>query len=401
MSTAPSGADASPPSPPPPSPSGWQAFRASVMGLFHQYANWLVSISWKRFFVLSVLLLLVAVILQHLPPFSYTVGSVASSSHPVAGIPPVPPVRRCHRLPPVPRANEPTIKIEKKGDKGDDVVISIDRDGVRISPHVQIDRNGVRIGPGASASGASAASSAGPAASIAADGIEIRLPPGADSEAVREAVKEAREAVVEAIRESQKEIAEAAREAARKPPRALRRSLRRACRRARRRGDRRPHRQAHARPQVRRLPDRSGVAGDLLLGDPEDRLQAHHPGRGQGRGRDRDRRLGAAQAPGRRGAHGGDAGPGRAALPVQHAGLDRPPDRDRPAAREHDAEEPDRAAQGVDAVDARVEPCAAQPRPRDGGDPALSRDPEGADGRPAADRASWSPRACSRPSSRR
>jgi hypothetical protein len=53
------------------------------------------------------------------------------------------------------------------------------------------------------------------------------------------------------------------------------------------------------------------------------------------------------------GAHGGDAGAGRAALPVQHAGLDRPPDRDRPEAREPDAEEPDRAAAGVDAGDAR------------------------------------------------
>jgi len=173
-----------------------------VLGLFHRYANWLVSISWKRFLLLSVLLLLAAVILQHLPPFSYNVGSVASGSHTVTVVPPVPPVP-----PRVP---------EKKDDKGSDVVISIDRNGVRITPHVQIDRDGVRIGPGAStpAPNASAPASAAAAASVAADGIEIRLPPGADSEAVREAVKEAREAVVEAIRESQKEIAEAAQEAA-------------------------------------------------------------------------------------------------------------------------------------------------------------------------------------------
>jgi len=173
-----------------------------VLGLFHRYANWLVSISWKRFLLLSVLLLLAAVILQHLPPFSYNVGSVARGSHTVTVVPPVPPVP-----PRVP---------EKKDDKGSDVVISIDRNGVRITPHVQIDRDGVRIGPGAStpAPNASAPASAAAAASVAADGIEIRLPPGADSEAVREAVKEAREAVVEAIRESQKEIAEAAQEAA-------------------------------------------------------------------------------------------------------------------------------------------------------------------------------------------
>ena len=76
-------------------------------------------------------------------------------------------------------------------------------------------------------------------------------------------------------------------------------------------------------------------------------------GRGEGRRRDRDRRVRSAQAPGRRSAHGGDAGAGRAALPVQHAGLDRPPDRDRPEAREPDAEEPDRAAARLDAGDAR------------------------------------------------
>jgi len=202
MTTAPSGAGTSTPPPPPPASGGWQEFRAGVLGLFHRYANWLVSISWKRFLLLSVLLLLAAVILQHLPPFSYNVGSVASGSHTVTVVPPVPPVP-----PRVP---------EKKDDKGSDVVISIDRNGVRITPHVQIDRDGVRIGPGAStpAPNASAPASAAAAASVAADGIEIRLPPGADSEAVREAVKEAREAVVEAIRESQKEIAEAAQEAA-------------------------------------------------------------------------------------------------------------------------------------------------------------------------------------------
>jgi hypothetical protein len=233
MSTAPPGADA--PAPPPASrpPSGWQSFRAGVVAAFHQYANWLVSISWKRFFLLSVLLLLVAVILQHLPPFSYTVGSVADGSHPVAAVPPVPPTAPTPPTPPgQARSRDPAVTIEKKDDKGRDVVISIDRDGVRITPHVQIDRNGVRIGPGASAAApsASAASSAAPAASIAADGIEIRLPPGADSEAVREAVKEAREAVVEAIRESQKEVADAAQEAAHEA--ATERAVERAAERA-------------------------------------------------------------------------------------------------------------------------------------------------------------------------
>ena len=230
-------------SPPDPAPagrpaaatSGWQQFKADAVRLFHQYANWLVSISWKRFFVLSVLLLIVAVILQHLPPFSYTIGSVADGSHTVRVVPPVPPAPSSGSslpspptlpsLPTPPRAGEPAVKIEKKNSKGGDVVISIDRDGVRISPNVQIDRNGVRIGPGAITGAASAAASgAAGAASDAASqasasvnsrgGIEIKLPPGADSEAVREAVEEARAAVVEAIESAREKAVDAQQEAA-------------------------------------------------------------------------------------------------------------------------------------------------------------------------------------------
>jgi hypothetical protein len=103
----------------------------------------------------------------------------------------------------------------------------------------------------------------------------------------------------------------------------------------------------------RRLPDAVHAAVDVRLGHHQDHLQGPHPGRGQGRPGHRDGRGRVAQAPGGRGAHGGDAGAGGAALPVQHAGLDRPPDRDRPAARQPDAEEPDRAAARQHADDAR------------------------------------------------
>ena len=36
------------------------------MRAFHAYANWLVSISWKRFFLLSLLLLISAGVLQNI-----------------------------------------------------------------------------------------------------------------------------------------------------------------------------------------------------------------------------------------------------------------------------------------------------------------------------------------------
>ncbi|HEV7575072.1 MAG TPA: sensor histidine kinase [Caldimonas sp.] len=202
--------------------TGWQSFKAETIRLFHAYANWLVSISWKRFFLLSLLLLIAAVILQHLPPFNYTIGSVADHSPSVTVVPPVPPVPPVAPLPPKPpslpsTSRDAPIKIEKKDSKGRDVVISIDRDGVRITPNFQIDGNGIRIGPGAASVPAAAASGAASSASASAgaDGsIEIKLPPGADSEQVREAVEEARAAVVEAIRDSEEKAAEAAQEAA-------------------------------------------------------------------------------------------------------------------------------------------------------------------------------------------
>ena len=46
--------------------SKWQPFKNA----FHHYARWLISISWKRFFVLSVLLMIASSILQSLPPFT-------------------------------------------------------------------------------------------------------------------------------------------------------------------------------------------------------------------------------------------------------------------------------------------------------------------------------------------
>ncbi|MEP7099314.1 MAG: hypothetical protein ABI781_02320, partial [Burkholderiales bacterium] len=49
--------------------STWKSFSTTAVRLFHQYANWLVSISWKKFFVLAILLLILTSILQKLPPF--------------------------------------------------------------------------------------------------------------------------------------------------------------------------------------------------------------------------------------------------------------------------------------------------------------------------------------------
>ena len=202
---------------PPPSPvstptTGWQRFASTVVRLFHEYANWLVSISWKRFFLLSVLLLIIAAILQKLPPFRFGwTEEIQAPVMPKIKVPEVP------KIPPIPPI--PSIRIEKpsKGDSGD-VSISIDKSGIRI---------GARGSSAAAASAASAAASAASAtlgASTSAsespkaavetgDGsITITLP-GATREQIREAARAAREAARE-VRDQAREAANEARQEA-------------------------------------------------------------------------------------------------------------------------------------------------------------------------------------------
>ena len=190
-------------------PTGWQRFAAGSVRLFHDYANWLVGISWKRFFMLSLLLLIASGLLGSVLPH-WTVTEVRDT--PARPKPPVPPVM----------PHTPSIKIEKsgKGSREDDVTISIDKNGVRISPRSRT-AEGAASSAAAAASGASAAASGAATPSVAITtseaGVEIKLPPGATSEAVREAVEEARQAVVAAIEESRqaaRETADAATEAA-------------------------------------------------------------------------------------------------------------------------------------------------------------------------------------------
>ncbi len=202
-----------PPSPTPTPTTGWQRFASTAVRLFHEYANWLVSISWKRFFLLAVLLLIVTAILQKLPPFRFGwTEEIQAPAVPNIKIPKIPPI------PPVPPI--PSIKIEKpsKGDSGD-VSISIDKNGIRIGP-----RNAGAAGSAASA--ASAAASAASAALGAAPGSEspkaatepgdgsitITLP-GATRDQIREAARAAREAARE-VRDQAREAADESRQQA-------------------------------------------------------------------------------------------------------------------------------------------------------------------------------------------
>jgi Histidine kinase len=199
------------PSIPNPVASAWQRFATGAVRTFHAYGNWLVGISWKRFFLLAVLLMILASVLQRLPPFSRPRTESRRATEYAAPATPEPTTPRAPKTPSTTRI--PDVTIDDSGvriragsrARGDDVTISIDERGVRITPH------GV---PDAATASAGSASGAASAASSGADrSVRIALPPGADTEQVKRAVEEARDAVVDAIEES-RQSAEDARQAA-------------------------------------------------------------------------------------------------------------------------------------------------------------------------------------------
>jgi signal transduction histidine kinase len=183
----------------------WQRISAASRHAFHAYASWLVSISWPRFWLLSVLLLVGVGILHDLPPLTWhvteRVETTPERAHvPAAPKPPAPPAPPALPAP----AREPTIRIEspKPGASAPDGIdISIDAKGIRITTR--------KAGEPASAASAASAADSGE--------ISITLPPGADKAAVREAVEEAKAAIREAIeaqQEAARDAAEGARDAA-------------------------------------------------------------------------------------------------------------------------------------------------------------------------------------------
>ena len=57
----------------------WQRLSEAAVRAFHRYANWLVGISWRKFFVLGLLLIILANILQSLPPFTWRITETIES----------------------------------------------------------------------------------------------------------------------------------------------------------------------------------------------------------------------------------------------------------------------------------------------------------------------------------
>ncbi len=165
-----------------------QRLFASLLRTFHQYATWLVGITWKRFLLLSLLLLVLAGILSELPPFAWkTTETVVDAGGP----------RPARDAPAKVRADR------QNSDKGIDIKISAE---------------GIRIVKAPAARASEAAASDRPALPappspppLAPSEEELRkqitivVPENAISDDVRRAVDEARDTIVEAIREARDE----------------------------------------------------------------------------------------------------------------------------------------------------------------------------------------------------
>src|SRR5437879_6739505 len=91
---------------------------SGIPALYRRYAEWLVSVTWKRFIVLSLLLLIVTGILSNLPPFNWDLAT---------------------RTTQVPASRSVDITVDDNG-----VRIKPKRKGSQ-APEITIDEHGVRI----------------------------------------------------------------------------------------------------------------------------------------------------------------------------------------------------------------------------------------------------------------
>ena len=186
----------------------WQRVSAAFLRGFRVYGTWLAGISWWRFALLSVVLMMATGIMQNLPPFSWSYTETVVINKPkVTTRVPAPP--EAPRPPPVIRIEKPDSEASgaRRG-----VDISIDKHGIRIQQRA--DLAAAQASAAASVSGGSLPASVPNDKSVEIDAgdksVRILLPTGADSEEVKAAVEEARAAVVEAIEDARQARADAA-----------------------------------------------------------------------------------------------------------------------------------------------------------------------------------------------
>ena len=184
----------------------WQRFSAAAVRYFHAYAGWLVSISWRRFVLLALALLIGVNVLKNLPPFTWRVSEQIEEPDRAT-------VRRQAKLEAdAKRAAEQARKAvdkaaekvgRKVGDKG-------------LHYEVKVDERGIRIQPVPAASAASGADAQDPPADADnGPSIAIDFPKSAKPEDVRAAIEQAKEqlgqlkAEAEEVEQAQQAAAEA------------------------------------------------------------------------------------------------------------------------------------------------------------------------------------------------
>jgi signal transduction histidine kinase len=179
----------------------WQRFSATVVRYFHAYAGWLVGISWKRFVLLSLALLIGVNVLKNLPPFTWRISEQVEDQDQGA-------VRRHAKLEADARkaaekARRAAENASKTGEKGAvHYEIKIDERGVRIQP--------VRAGASAASAAPAASDASGEehAGDSGAPAIAIDFPRSAKPEDIRTAIEQAKEQLGQ-LKQEAEEVTEA------------------------------------------------------------------------------------------------------------------------------------------------------------------------------------------------
>jgi hypothetical protein len=166
-------------------------FSAAAVRAFHVYANWLVGISWKRFALLAVALLIAANILQDLPPFTWRISEVIDEhGH---------------------GDKKRLAQIEKEARRAADQARQAAK---KLHYEVKIDERGVRIQPVKPA--ASAASAAPPDDEVGppddAPSIHIEFPASGKREDIERAIDQAKEQLAD-LKKQAEDVQAAAAEA--------------------------------------------------------------------------------------------------------------------------------------------------------------------------------------------
>jgi hypothetical protein len=179
----------------------WQRFSSALVRYFHIYAGWLVGISWKRFVLLSLALLIGVNVLKNLPPFTWRISEqVEDHDHGAER-------RKAKAEAEARKAVEQARKaLEKAGKKEADKGIHYE---------VKIDERGVRIQPVRPASAASAVDDSGEPKADEAPAISIDFPKSARPEDIRAAIDQAKDQLsqlkqeAEEVKDAQQAAAEA------------------------------------------------------------------------------------------------------------------------------------------------------------------------------------------------